>query len=535
MALNKWLKSKRKAVTKLTLKNKDKATSKRKGTSTKAKPKEDIPENLDENMQLVPHSSETVTKKTKKKEQSVRQVILKKPAAASRKADNSEAEDDVGEVQKATKASSDKDMTAAREKELKAMPARDLKELLSTRGLALGVKDAMIKTLLKYETKERGELRAHESKIRAVVLSKKDELEAKSAPALKDLCAAIGVTGALPKEERIKHLLAHWQENDGVDKALSKIALDERRQELSTMEKDALHKLCTKRGVDPHVQEILVDRIVKKETESGRFVRPAVQEERVPEVSKKGGDLVDDLLAQEAAKKKEKEQQQQAQAAAMDKIRKLKDLSIEQLKKQVAKKGVSADGTKQGMIKALFAQAQEETALETRRAQLKSMSKEELKTLLSNKGLSAGGSRDDMVKCLLEQEARIREQTRVFEGKISEALVKQKQDFERESGAALKALCLQKGLKAGVTKEDRIERLLEEARNDGSVDRIASAMIRNLRKQELVSMSKAALLELCDETGVDPLVQEIMVERLLSHEQEEDTVEPASKKSRSNK
>jgi len=64
-------------------------------------------------------------------------------------------------------------------------------------------------------------------------------------------------------------------------------------------------------------------------------------------------------------------------------------------------------------------------------------------------------------------------------------------------------------------------------------------MTRDARREELLSMDKAALRQLSAETGADPLVKEVMVERIMSHEGEfgriedgEQTAEPAAKKAR---
>jgi hypothetical protein len=45
-------------------------------------------------------------------------------------------------------------------------------------------------------------------------------------------------------------------------------------------------------------------------------------------------------------------------------------------------------------------------------------------------------------------------------------------------------------------------------------------------------MNREALLKLCGQYSVDPFVKEIMVERVLSHEDENGVVEPASKRAR---
>merc|ERR1712085_244225 len=113
----------------------------------------------------------------------------------------------------------------------------------------------MIKALLKHEAKVRVAALDQKAKIRGVVLKKKEELEGSSTSELNKLCEVAGMKGLRSKEERVQRLLVHWQEDDGVDKALSQIAEEERTQELSAMDVNQLQKLCNKMGVDPFVTE----------------------------------------------------------------------------------------------------------------------------------------------------------------------------------------------------------------------------------------------------------------------------------------
>ena len=92
-------------------------------------------------------------------------------------------------------------------------------------------------------------------------------------------------------------------------------------------------------------------------------------------------------------------------------------------------------------------------------------------------------------------------------------------------------MCINKGLKPGLGKEDRVVRLLEEARCDGEVDKILANLARSSRREELLTMETAALKKLCDQASVDALVKEVMVERVLTHEEE--IAEPAAKEARS--
>merc|ERR1712070_267844 len=178
-----------------------------------------------------------------------------------------------------------------------------------------GKKEDMIKSLLKHEAKERVAAREHKAKIRAVVVKKKQELEAQPLPELSKQCERLGIKGLRSKEEKVQRLLVHWQENDGVDKALAQIAQEEREQELRALDTEKLQKSCTKLGVDPFVKEIMVERISKRENETGHYSRPSfVQELDAPKEDKKV-DMVDSLLANEAQRKKEQEQRSQQEEA----------------------------------------------------------------------------------------------------------------------------------------------------------------------------------------------------------------------------
>merc|ERR1712054_666995 len=143
---------------------------------------------------------------------------------------------------------------------------------------------------------------------------------------------------------------------------------------------------------------------------------------------------------------------------------------------------------------------------------------------------------------MLAHESKIRENLKAFESKIGEAVAQKKEELECKTNAALKDLCGKKGLAVGGGKDDRIERLVEEAQKDGDLDKVVSVNLRNKRKEELMSMEKPAIVELCQKTGVDPAVKDIMVERILAQESEGGAViamanaeAPPSKKARVSK
>merc|ERR1719510_2118003 len=198
----------------------------------------------------------------------------------------------------------------------------ELRDLLTSRGLETGKKEDMVEALAAHEAALRERERAHQASIREVVVKKKEELEALPLPELRDLCTAAGTKGILTKQARVELLMKQWQEDDGVDKALEKKARDAREQQLFSMDKAALRELCAKRGVDPFVQEVIVDRIVRHEKAAGRFAKPSpdgdVDEENAQATAKSGkaGDMVEALLANEANRKKEREQKKQEEEVA---------------------------------------------------------------------------------------------------------------------------------------------------------------------------------------------------------------------------
>merc|ERR1711871_296192 len=171
------------------------------------------------------------------------------------------------------------------------------------------------------------------------------------------------------------------------------------------------------------------------------------------------------------------------------------------------------------MVEVLLLAAVQDEAVAARQAELKSKSQQELKEILVRLGMESG-SKDHMIKALLAHEAKVRENLKAFESKIGAAVTEFKGQLDSKTNAALKDLCSAKGLAVGGGKDDRIERLVEEAKKDGELDKIVSANLRNKRKEELMSMEKPAVVQLCEKTGVDPAVKDIMVERILAQESE---------------
>jgi len=210
-------------------------------------------------------------------------------------------------------------------------------------------------------------------------------------------------------------------------------------------------------------------------------------------------------------------------------------MSVEELKKTLSSKGREPEGKKEDMVEALYQITKEEEAVAHRKKELMQLPLAELKSLLSSKKLETG-SKKDMVETFLAHEAKLLEDSRGYEGKVEEVLAKRKEELEAKTAAELKEMCASKGLKLGVGKVDRIETLLEDAKKSGEVDKLLVIKTREVRMAELLSMEKSALRELCEETGADPLVKEVMIERIMSYESEAGTTvgdaEPPAKKAR---
>jgi len=338
----------------------------------------------------------------------------------------------------------------------------------------------------------------------------------------------------------VQRLLIHWQETDGVDQALTKISQNDRRKELTAMDNTKLRKFCNKVGVDPFVKEVMVERICKEETMKGLFARPAIkQADEAPKEEKKV-DMIDELLANEAQRKKERDLKSKQEEAVAQKRKELKSMSVEELKKRLVKKGLEATGKRDDMVEALFIAGVQEDAVAARKSELLSKSTSDLKDLLLLNGLETG-AKDQMVKTMLAHEAKCREELKAFEAKIDQVAADKAKELEGKSNSQLKDMCANKGLEKKGEKNERVERLIEESKKEGAFDKIVSMNNRNKREAELMSMDKPSVLKMCEKKGVDPFVKDIMVERIMSHENEAGAAiaaaddEPAAKRARASK
>merc|ERR1712039_35350 len=207
------------------------------------------------------------------------------------------------------------------------------------------------------------------------------------------------------------------------------------------------------------------------------------------------------------------------------------------LKKRLSSRGVEVDGKKEDFVRAAFDLAKEDQAVEERKNELKVMGAKELKQLLATHGLEAPGKVPDMVNAILKYEQRVQEEIRAYEAKVRDLTEQRKDEFERMSLTDLKQLLVAKGLKAGVSKTDRAQRLAEEAQKDGSIAKKVSQITRVERKEELLKMDKSAVLDLCHELEVDPVLKDVMVQRIISYEADiaEGFLEPELKKQKASK
>jgi DNA-directed RNA polymerase subunit F len=277
----------------------------------------------------------------------------------------------------------------------------------------------------------------------------------------------------------------------------------------------------------------MVERISKLEREAGHYEKPVLEQKSEDIVTDKKVDMVEALLANESRRKQEKEARTKQEDAAASRMKELKAMAVDDLKSALTKKGVEPVGKKEELVEALFAIRAKDDAIMARKADLKSMGLQDLKTLLSSKGLEPNKNKDVMVETMLKHEAKCREDLEAFNAKGKEVLVQKQAELATKTNTELKEMCANKNLALGGGKEERIERLLQEAQSAGEVDKAVVVIVRNTRKEALMAFDKPSLLQLCEATGADPFVKDVMVERLRTHESEEGgCVEPAAKKSR---
>merc|ERR1712232_335232 len=203
---------------------------------------------------------------------------------------------------------------------------------------------------------------------------------------------------------------------------------------------------------------------------------------------------------------------------AASKIKELNALSVEEIKKKLAKKGLETTGKKDELVTTLLKISLQEEADTARKTKMLAWSLPDMKAFIESSGLNASSKKDQMVEAFFAHESNIRKAIAAYDSKCSEVEAKKRVALDELSAGELKQLCADKDLKLGASKEDRIDRLLEAAKENGEFDEGAALMALEARRGELLAWDKPSLLKLCEQTGADPLVKEIMVERVLSHE-----------------
>merc|ERR1712217_466458 len=172
---------------------------------------------------------------------------------------------------------------------------------------------------------------------------------------------------------------------------------------------------------------------------------------------------------------------------------------------------------------------EEEEAAAKRMAELKAMEVSDLRKLLQSKALEVSSKKDDMVDTYLAYEAKVCQEVVAYSARFAAALDERRKALEGKVQSELQDACGSKDLAQSGTKEVLLGRLLEALKTDGEVDKILSVQSRAARREELQAAGKDALLKRCMVLGINPLVKEVMVERILSHEEE---AEPAAKRAR---
>jgi len=228
------------------------------------------------------------------------------------------------------------------------------------------------------------------------------------------------------------------------------------------------------------------------------------------------------------------ELKRQAEEAEARERAALQQKPLSELQKQLKSKGRDASGKKDDLIEALRQVAAEEKSAAQRTAEVKAMEESELKKLLQSKALGLSNSKDDMVGTVLAYEEKVCRDALAWSAKVGAALAEKKGDLEAKSLAELKEACASRDLAQSGNKEACMERLLEVLKTDGDIDTIVSRGARAARWEELLAMDKEALVKLCSSLGICPFVKEVVVERILSYEEESGglATEPSAKRAR---
>jgi len=158
-----------------------------------------------------------------------------------------------------------------------------------------------------------------------------------------------------------------------------------------------------------------------------------------------------------------------------------------------------------------------QAAVAARKKELRAMAAADLKSLAQGKGLQVGDKAHN-VEAILAFEAAERQAEAQRLEDLRGIEHKRREELAAMPSADLQGLCEKKNLKKGGTKEAKVERLLAKAKEDGEIDEEYNAKAREARRSTLMSMDKEAVLAECARLSVDPLVKEVMVERILVRE-----------------
>merc|ERR1719206_601359 len=124
---------------------------------------------------------------------------------------------------------------AARKAKLQALGLDELRKMLASRRVEFAKsdkKDVMIRALFAHEAKARKELELHQEKAVEVEAKKREELQALTATALKEMCAAKGLKVGVGKDDRIATLLGAARCDGEVDRLVAAAAREARTKEL---------------------------------------------------------------------------------------------------------------------------------------------------------------------------------------------------------------------------------------------------------------------------------------------------------------
>jgi len=178
----------------------------------------------------------------------------------------------------------------------------------------------------------------------------------------------------------------------------------------------------------------------------------------------------------------------------------------------------------------------QEEAAAKRKVQLQAMELVDLKKLLRSKALEVGNKKEEMVATFLGYESQVCEAALAYGAKVDAAIAERKAELETKTFVELKELCASRDLKQGANKEACLERLTEDLKTNGEIDSALAGRARDARRQDLQSAAKDAALKRCVALEIDPLVKEVMVERVMNHESEFGRIDgPAAKKARKTK